>query len=201
MVSTHIMAFRRESLGRRQRTFRRCVEYPTEESMESEREEEAEIASEKSPHPTGNVPPAHSVRTEVRSKLDPSVSAQRPSGPAALPGSALSQNIMPARSVHTIKRRNIFRQHESKVSFSDNVKIKLIPFYSEYGAESIGEMWWSKADYKMFQQVAIAFVKMYGSLKNIKDEDHMHDEPMLILNHHSIRPAVRSCSFECEVSS
>mmetsp|Transcript_8819 Transcript_8819/g.15030 ORF Transcript_8819/g.15030 Transcript_8819/m.15030 type:complete len:171 (-) Transcript_8819:612-1124(-) len=120
---------------------------------------------------------------------------------ALLPEEEAKEENCPANEranvIFSAIRRSIFVNKEPKVSFSNSVKIKFVPFYHEYGEGHHDEIWWNKSDYQAFQEVAIRFVQMFGSLKNIIDEDHAHDEPMLILNHRVQTPSVpksRYCS-------
>mmetsp|Transcript_30917 Transcript_30917/g.40833 ORF Transcript_30917/g.40833 Transcript_30917/m.40833 type:complete len:234 (-) Transcript_30917:454-1155(-) len=98
--------------------------------------------------------------------------------------------------LYVTKKRSIFRHTESspKVSFSDSVKVKFIPFYYEYGVESLQQIWWSRADYQQFQEIAIKFVQIYGSLKHIEEEDV--DESSLILKHKECKPDVTRMSVQ-----
>jgi len=91
----------------------------------------------------------------------------------------------PIDAKYTVAKRRIFgkSQKQTLVQFNDNVKVKFIPFYYEYGTESMVSIWWSKEDYRQFHEIALKFVQMYGSLKHIEDDDKLHDEPALIIRH------------------
>jgi hypothetical protein len=135
-------------------------------------------------------------------KTEPAIAAQQqhvsntPAGSSNSSG-INSSNPSPIRTVsqdsqrqaigssHTVPKRKIFSSFDkqSQVSFSDNVKVKFIPFYFEYGPDLMNCVWYTKEDYRQFHEVAIKFVQMYGSLKHIEDDDKLHDEPALIIRH------------------
>mmetsp|Transcript_39630 Transcript_39630/g.61920 ORF Transcript_39630/g.61920 Transcript_39630/m.61920 type:complete len:208 (-) Transcript_39630:242-865(-) len=197
MVSTHIIRFRKDRQFR-QKPRRYSVTSATDNN---EKEEDSEKADERGnsntmvSKPSTNYchtrAPVHTIHQQQKPELclqsnQMALHSEDHIGnrPENSPTSERANVIFSAN------RRSIFATKDPKVSFSDSVKVKFIPFYYEYGEDQRDEIWWNQSDYLAFQEVAIRFVRMYGSLKNIKDEDHAHDEPMLILNHRGQTPSV-----------